>query len=103
MNPQQRTTTNTLIAMPGVDQTVPTTQVRIKQEPIGGTRTFMMSAERMAAVKCYNCQQFGHMAKQCPQPRKARIGELSAEDQEQSQGSSPYGSQTHDTVVNVDF
>ncbi|KAG7419477.1 hypothetical protein Forpe1208_v003480 [Fusarium oxysporum f. sp. rapae] len=26
----------------------------------------------MSKVKCYNCNQFGHMAHGCPQPRKAR-------------------------------
>jgi hypothetical protein len=71
-NTQQSTPpTNNLLTMPGVNQTIHATTTQIKQEPIGQTRTFATYQERMVNTKCHNCQQMGHIARNCPQPRKA--------------------------------
>lgn len=44
------------------------------------------SAEQCPRLKCYNCQDQGHVARHCTKPRRQRIYEVAVQEEEGSQG-----------------
>ena len=45
--------------------------------------------KRMKEGRCFNCDLTGHMAKDCPQPRKGRVSEMSAEAEDSGKDAPP--------------
>ena len=45
--------------------------------------------KRIKEGRCFNCDLTGHMAKDCPQPRKGRVSEMSAEAEDSGKDAPP--------------